>query len=63
MKEKTQVRLVWLVSQDVLLLVGKVAHSPGAVFTVIANMPGQCWVRIRNHHRFFNEGSEHVASV
>lgn len=54
---------MWFVSQHVILLVRKVAHSPGAVFTVIANIPGQWWVRIRNHHRFFNEGSEHIAYV
>lgn len=39
------------------------APSPGAVFTAVADIPCQQRVRIRNHHRGFYEGSEHIACV
>lgn len=41
----------------------KAARSPGAVFTAVADIPSQRRVRIRNHHRGFYEGSEHIACV
>lgn len=51
------------VSKMRVSLFRKAARSPGAVFTAVADIPSQRWVRIRNHHRGFYEGSEHIACV
>lgn len=46
-----------------VLLFGKSACSPGAVFTAVTDIPSQRWVRVRNHHGGLYEGSEHIACV
>lgn len=63
LSQKTQVKMLCLFSKMRVLLFGKAARSPGAVFTAVADIPSQRWVRIRNHHRGFDEGSEHIACV